>query len=106
MADAIQWSLPLGNGAVNLHYNEVVYSWFNSYIKVNEYNYEIMLILNPICITSFVFTSTVYNQFSSNDTVIYLINHSNNQYQVATLNWARNRYGTQLVNNSIGFLLR
>ena len=106
MADAIQWSISLGNGAVNLHYNEVVYSWFNGYTFANNYDYEIMLILNPGCITSFVFTREAYDSTPSSNITIYSAVLPEGQNHIATLNYASSRYYTQTVGNSVGFLLK
>lgn len=106
MADAIQWSIPLGNGAVNLHYNEVVYSWFNGSVFVNNYNYEIMLILNPRRITSFIFTREAYDSTLSSNIAIYSAILPNGQEHIVSLNNGNNHYYTYLNNNSVGFLLK
>lgn len=106
MADAIQWSLPLGNGAVNLHYNEVVYSWINGQPNVSTYDYEIMIILNPQCVSSFIFTRYAYGQYSVSNTAIDLAKADGTTLHSCTLNWGNNRYSTLLYNNAIGFLLK
>lgn len=106
MADAIQWSIPLGNGAVNLHYNEVVYSWFNGYIYANNYDYEIMLILNPTCVTSFVFTREAYYSMGNSSIVIYSVTPSGAQTKIGVLNYGTSRYYTQAADTSVGFLLK
>ena len=106
MADAIQWSLPLGNGAVNLHYNEVVYSWINGQPNVSIYDYEIMIILNPQCVSSFIFTRYAYGQYSNSNVSINLANGDGTTLYSCTLNWGSNRYSTQVANGAIGFLLK
>ena len=106
MADAIQWSLPLGNGAVNLHYNEVVFSWANGQPIVSTYDYEIMIILNPQCVSSFIFTRYAYGQYSNSNVSINLAKGDGTTVHSCTLNWAGNRYSTQAANGAIGFLLK
>ena len=66
MADAIQWSLPLGNGAVTLYYNEIVKSWSNGYQYPNSVDYEIMIVINPIAISSFIISKEAYVNIGTN----------------------------------------
>ena len=105
MADAIQWSLPLGNGAVTLHYNEVVYSWMNTNVYVYDYDYEIMIVIHPQCISPFIFTRAAYGGYSTISTVIDGINSNGTSVSMLVLNNG-SRYNTYLYSSVVAFLLK
>ena len=105
MADAIQWSLPLGNGAVNLHYNEVVYSWFSNRVNVSTYDYEIMIAIHPQCISSFIFTRAGYDAYSSDITIDGMALNGTTPNMLC-LNYNNNHYLTQAYTQTVIFLLK
>ena len=73
MAESIIMQLSLAGGAVNLAFNEVLYSYTSpssndsystaNYSVFNTYNWKCALVYNPRCITPFVCFST-YSVFS------------------------------------------
>ena len=105
MADAIQWSLPLGNGAVNLHYNEVVYSWFSNRVNISSYDYEIMIAIHPQCISSFIFTRAGYDAYSG-DITITGATPDGAMTNMLRLNYNSNHYLTQAYIQTVIFLLK
>lgn len=67
MADAIKFQLNLGNGALNLAYNEIVYSAFNTPIRqttIRDLDWNILIVTNPLAFTSFIMSREAWDEFA------------------------------------------
>lgn len=106
MADAIQWSLPLGNGAVTLHYNEIVDSWSNGYRHANTFDYEIMIVINPLAISSFIITKQAYLNIGSNTINIDSQSPNGTSVPLCTLNVSNSNGYTGVNAGIVAFLLK
>ena len=112
MADAIKFQLNLGNGALNLAYNEVKATMTGSqnFINnINSYDYSVLIITNSQCITSFIrFRDTI-----SIPSIIYGITASSNGLSTLTMaNYVRYstssgyQYSIDLLNDSLLILAK
>ena len=106
MAEAI--TLNIGNGAVTLAYNEIVYSKFNNgpTPDCNLYTWQIMLVINPMSIgPAFILPYSAWNKivFSANIQVYYPKEGSNSSQRLFALN--STGYRQFLDENSILMLL-
>ena len=57
MADAIKFQLNMTNGALNLAYNEIVKTWYNTGIQIssiNDLDWSVLIITGAEFLTSFV----------------------------------------------------
>ena len=106
MADAIQWSLPLGNGAVCLHYNEVVHSWANGTRNISTYDYEILIVINPMAISSFIITKQAYLALGSSIININSQTPGGSTVNICELNVSRNNQNTTVNASVVAFILK
>lgn len=82
MAESIMTQITMAGGAVNLAFNEVVYSWISSQadnayvdnknrVEINNYNWDCMLVYHPQAINPFVaFRSSGVTSLTTSNLVI------------------------------------
>ena len=67
MADAIKFQLNMGNGALNLAYNEIVYSNYSETIrqtKLRDLDWSVLLAMNPLAFSSFVMFRDAWDEIA------------------------------------------
>ena len=76
MADAIKFQLNLGNGALNLAYNEVVKNWYNDNVitaaEITPLDWTVLIVYHPQAISSFILFRDAISYISGRTTgIIY-----------------------------------
>ena len=74
MADAIKFQLNLGNGALNLAYNEVVKNWYNDNVitatEITPLDWTVLIVYHPQAISSFILFRDAISYISGRTTGI------------------------------------
>ena len=106
MAEAI--TLNIGNGAVTLAYNEIVYSFTVGNDGANSdettnYTWSLLLLMNPYCIQSYILPYIAYTFISAGASMYIDLATATGDRRVAYLNYSQHRI--RISNNTILMLL-